>query len=179
MAIELIPRREEKPVFGRPFFLIISTVVFVGVAAGVLVLEQLASAKKDELNSLQRTFVQDTRPQEEELARQLQEYRAKIENLRLALDQRQDVLWLFEFLEDTLHPDVFLTEFENMRENSFVFQGEAVNAFVLEQQRLVWEGQEGMQSVELKEIELLSSGRVEFQVEFVPAADFFGNISFL
>lgn len=164
--VELIPKKEQKPIFGQVFFLIVSFAVLLSVAAAFFVLQQLARDAREVLEVLEKRFVQDTRPLEEELAAQLQKHKKKTEILRAVLDERKNVLPFFELLEQTSHPGVVFQELDGVaKTGAFVLTGEAKNFFVLEQQRLVWKERQEFTSV-LRNIELSPTDRSSFEVEF-------------
>ena len=110
--VELIPKREQKPIFGQVFFLIVSVAVLGAVATAFFVFQQLVRNEGELLEVLEKRFVQDTRPLEEELAAQLQDYKKKTEILRAVLDERKNALAFFGLLEQTSHPGVVFQQFK-------------------------------------------------------------------
>ncbi|HEY4509539.1 MAG TPA: hypothetical protein VJC15_00950 [Candidatus Paceibacterota bacterium] len=165
--VELIPKKEQKPVFGQVFFLIISVAMLCAVALAFFVFKQLARDAREVLEVLEQRFSQDTRPLEEELTAQLQGYKRKTEMLRTVLDERKNVLAFFELLEQTSHPGVVFGEFTgDAKTGTFTLMGEAQNFFVLEQQRLVWKEQKEFRYM-LNDIQLGEGGKSGFEVEFV------------
>jgi len=165
--VEIIPREEQKPIFGQVFFLIVSFAMLLSVATAFFVFQQLARDAREVLAVLEERFTQSTRPLEEELAAQLQDDKKKIEILRAVLDERKNVLAFFKLLEQTTHPGVVFTEFTgDVKTGAFVLEGEAQNFFVLEQQRLVWKERQEFSAI-LRDIQLVQGGRSSFEVEFV------------
>ena len=174
--VELIPKKEQKPIFGQVFFLIVSVAMLLSVATAFFVFQQLSRDAREVLEVLEKRFVQDTRPLEEELAAQLQGHKKKTEILRAVLDERKNVLAFFGLLEQTSHPGVVFHEFEgDAKTGTFTLAGEAKNFFVLEQQRLVWEKQQEFQAV-LRDIQLLEGSRSSFEVEFVVKPEILDSI---
>ena len=165
--VELIPKKEQKPIFGQVFFLIVSVAMLLAVATAFFVFQQLARDAREVLAVLEERFAQSTRPLEEELAEKLQYHKKKTEILRSVLDERKNVLAFFELLEQTTHPGVV---FEGLtgdaKTGTFVLKGEAQNFFVLEQQRLVW-GKQQEFSTTLRDIQLGEGSQSTFEVEFV------------
>ena len=174
--VELIPKREQKPIFGQAFFLIVFVAVFGAVATAFFVFQQLVQNEGEVLEVLEKRFVQDTRPLEEELAVQLQDSQKKTEILRAVLDERKNVLAFFRLLEQTSHPGVVFEGLKgDIKTGTFVLVGEAQNFFVLEQQRLVWEKQEEFSSL-LRGIKLSEGGKSSFEVEFVVKPEILDSI---
>lgn len=165
--IDLIPKKEQKPIFGQVFFSIVSVAMFLAVAVAFFVFQQLVTNAREVLGVLEQRFVQDTRPLEEELSSQLRDYKKKTEILRTVFDERKNMLAVFKILEQTGHPGVVFREFTgDANTRVFVLEGQAQNFVVLEQQRLVWEKQEAFSAV-LRDITLDEGGRSAFEVEFV------------
>lgn len=164
--IDLIPKKEQKPIFGQVFFSIVSVAMLFAVAAAFFVFQQLAHNAREVLEVLEKRFVEDTRPLEEELAVQLQFDKKKTEILRGVLDERGDILGFFGFLEQTTHPGVtFQGLTGDVKTGAFLLTGRAQSFSVLEQQRLVWEKQQEL-SVMLRGITLDEGGQGGFEVEF-------------
>ncbi|HCM36331.1 MAG TPA: hypothetical protein DIS53_00110 [Candidatus Wildermuthbacteria bacterium] len=166
MMVELIPKRERKPIFGQVFFLIVSLAVLASATAAFLILQQLIANAHEELGRLEKTLTEDTRPLEEELSSRLLGYRRKTEILQGVLDERKAILPFFEILETTTHPGVFFRTFQgNPKTGVFTLEGEAQSFFALEQQRLAWENREEFES-KLRDIRLGAGGSSLFTVEF-------------
>lgn len=167
MIVELIPKKERKPIFGQMFFLIVSVVLLAAVVSAFFLLQQSIRNARAEFSTLEKTFVEDIRPVEEELSASLQGYRGKTEILKATLQERKNALAFFALLEETAHPEVFFRSLTGDMETSvFVLEGEAQDFIALEQQRLIWNNQEEFQS-ELQGIKLGGEGAAEFTVEFI------------
>jgi len=167
MIVELIPKREQKPIFGQVFFLIISITTLVSVGMAFFVLQQLIRDTSEVLAVLEKRFLEDTRPLEEEASAMLEGYKTKTEMLRIALDERKTALPFLRLLEQTTHPDVFFTDFNgDPKTGIFVLTGEARDFFALEQQRLVWKGRKEFESA-VRNIQLGKEGAGSFEVEFI------------
>lgn len=174
--VELIPKKEQKPIFGQVFFLIVSVVVFLSIATAFFVFQQLARDAREVLEVLEKRFAEATRPLEEQLVAQLQGHKKKTEILRVVLGERKNVLAFFEVLEQTSHPGVVFEEFTgNTKTGTFVLGGEAQNFVVLEQQRLVWKKQQGF-SATLRDIQLGEGNRSTFEAEFVVKPEILDSI---
>lgn len=164
--VELIPKKEEKPIFGQVFFLIVSVAMLLAVAIAFFVFQQLARDASEILEVLEKRFLEGTRLLEEEVSAQLQADKKKTEILRAVLDERKNVLAFFGLLEQTSHPGVVFKEFEgDAKTGIFVLKGEAQNFVVLEQQRLVWRERQEFSTL-LSDIELGQEGQSSFEVEF-------------
>ena len=167
MIVELIPKREKKPIFGQMFFIIVSLAALIGVIATFFVFRLFVENAKAELTRLERTFLEDTRPLEEELEKRLSEQKRKADLLYTVLEERRIFSPVFNFLEATTHPDVFFRSLQGDAETGvFSLEGEAINFLVLEQQRLVWNEQNSFVG-HLESMSLGSGGTASFQVEFV------------
>lgn len=172
--VELIPRKQRKPVFGPAFFLIVSVVLAVGVSIGFFILKQLEADTRTALETIEKTLTEDTRPQEIQLETVLLEYKLKVEDLQGVLEKRKDFLSFFTFLEETVHPDIFFTGLESdMSKNQVSLEGEAADFVVLEQQRLVWSERGELQDFRLEDLEITSKGTGGFRVEFSFKRSFF------
>lgn len=167
MIVELIPKQIKKPVFGQVFFLIVSLAVLAGVTVSFLILQQLISTARASLDILEKQLSQDTRPQEQELASKLQEYKQGVEDFKFVASERKSFLPFFEVLEKTTHPDVFFLALDAIdNANVLALDGETRNFFALEQQRLVWKERNEFQNVQLQDIRLTGTGNGSFKVEF-------------
>ena len=165
--VELIPKKEQKPIFGQGFFLIVSSAMLFTVAGAFFVFQQLVRDTREVLEVLDERFTQDTQPLEDELTAQLQGYKKKTEILQAVLDERKNMLAFFGLLEQTSHPGIVFGGFEgDVKTGTFVLTGEAQNFFVLEQQRLVWKQQQEFQAV-LRDISLGDGSKSGFEVEFI------------
>ena len=165
--MDLIPKKEQKPIFSQIFFSIVSVALFLAVVAAFFVFQQLVANANEVLQVLEQRFAQDTRPVEEELSARLQADKKKTEILRTVLDERKSILAFFKMLEQTSHPNVVFREFAgDMSTRVFALDGVAQNFAVLEQQRLVWEKQKEFRAV-LHDITLDKEGKSAFSVEFI------------
>lgn len=170
--VELIPKRQPKPIFGQLFFVIISFAVLVGVGATYFALRQLIEAKSLERDRLNKVFIEDTRPEEEELSAALKQYRQQTDMLAAALNERSYYAPFFDLLETTTHPDVFFSTLQgDAKTGIFRLNGEATNFFVLEQQRLAWQGSNAF-TANLESIQLGADGTSAFAVEFKISPEF-------
>ncbi len=171
MMVELIPKREQKPIFGQLFFLIVSASVLATAAASFFIIQQLIQNTRIELVRLEKMFTEDTRPLEEELSSKLQGYKRQTEILKVVLDERKTLLPFFSLLEQTTHPDVFFGGFQGSTKTGvFTLEGTARDFFTLEQQRFAWEGREEFEA-KLSGIRLGEGGQAAFSVEFVVNPD--------
>ena len=171
MIVEFIPKQEQKPIFGQMFFVIVSIVLVVGIAFSIFLLQQSVRSAREEFAVLNKTFVEEIRPLEEELSAKLQGYKGKTEVLKSVLDEKKNVLAFLTLLEQTTHSGIFFKSLKgNMKTGVFELEGEAENFLVLEQQRLIWNNQEEFQS-ELQNIRLSEEGAAEFMVEFIVAPE--------
>ena len=172
MMVELIPKREQKPIFGQMFFLIVSAAVLAAVVASFFILQQLIESKHAEREQLELTFVEDTRPLEEELSSRLLGYKKQVDALSSVLRERKTLLPFFALLERTTHPDVFFRSFDgNAATGVLRLNGEAESFFVLEQQRLAWENRTEF-AYKLSGLQLGQGGAASFSVEFVVTPGF-------
>jgi|SRR3989344_7599187 len=164
--VELIPKKEQKPIFGQVFFLIVSLAALFVVATAFFVFQQLDRNAREVRGVLEKRL-QDIQPIEEALVAQLQEYKKKTEMLRIVLGERRNTLAFFRLLEDMSHPGVVFGALKgDVGTGTFVLTGEAQNFFVLEQQRLVWREREEFDFV-LRDVQLGQGGRSNFAVDFV------------
>ena len=164
--VELIPKQEQKPIFGQVFFLIVSLFALVGVAAAFFIVQQLIHGAEEELSALEKKFAQDTRPLEEALTAEVQNYQKETEILKTVLDERKALLPFFALLERITHPNVVFQKLEGSGETGvFNLEGTAESFFALEQQRLWWKKQGELESV-LRDITFGAGESVGFQVEF-------------
>ena len=174
--VELIPKREQKPIFGQAFFLIVSVAVLLASATAFFVFQQLVRNEREILEVLERRFAQGTRLLEEEMSAQLQMHKKKTEVLRTVLDERKNVLVFFGLLEQTSHPGVVFEEFTgDAKTGIFTLKGEAENFVVLEQQRLVWKERQEFSTL-LSNIELGEQGQSGFEVEFSGKPEIFDSL---
>lgn len=166
--VELIPKKEQKPIFGQVFFLIVSVAVLAGVVSAFFILGQLIVGNQAVLEDVEKTFAENTRPLQEELIARLEGYEKQAKTLRLVFDERRHLLPFFEVLEKTSHPGVAFQEFDgDTKTGVFVLLGEAESFSVLEQQRLIWKERKEFAAT-LRDIELNDAGgTVSFEVEFV------------
>lgn len=176
MAVEFIPKQEQKPIFGQMFFVIVSFVLLAGVAFSIFFLQQSVEGARKEFAALDKTFTEEIRPLKEELSAKLQDYKEKTEVLKSVLDERKNALAFLDLLEQTTHPDVFFGTLNgDMKTGVFELEGEAQDFIVLEQQRLIWNNKEELQS-ELKNISLNEGGAAGFTVEFIIAPEILAPI---
>lgn len=168
MAVELIPKKVGKPVFGQVFFLILSFVVLVGVGISFFVLQRFIETNRADLDLLNKQLAESTRPLEQELTTKLNAHKQNGEDFKFVAGKRKDFLPLFELLERATHPDVF---FRNLKiadnQNAFVLDGVTRDFFALEQQRLVWNKEQGFESVRLSAMTLTTDKTGSFTVEFM------------
>ena len=174
--VELIPKKEQKPVFGQVFILIVSFAVLVAVTGAFFLLQQLGRDAREVLVVLEKRFVEGTRPLEEALAAQLQHEKEKTEILREVLGRRKDALVVFKLLEETTHPGVFFRSFAgDVKTGKFTLDGEARNFVVLEQQRQVWGKQREFSTI-LSNIRLGEDGRIDFGLELTLKHEILGSL---
>lgn len=167
MMVELIPKREQKPIFGETFFLIVALAIFLSVGVAFFMFQGFSGKAREELAALDKTLVEDTRPLEEKLSASMQAYRKKTEMLKTVLERRKNPLAFFALLEQTTHPDIFFQKLQtDTKTGTFTLEGGARSFFVLEQQRLFWKNHTAFENA-LSDIRLGEEGRVSFRVVFM------------
>ena len=170
--VELIPKKQRKPVFSQIFFIIISLAVAAGTGTGFFILEQVRASTELALESLDRVLIEDTRPLEMELETELETSKKKVEGLRAVLQERRNFLAFFSIIERSTHPDVSFESFEGTSESErFVLAGNAKDFVILEQQRQAWNTQSQFESVAIKDMGFTKDGRAGFEVEFLLKTD--------
>jgi len=164
--VDLIPKEEKKPLFGRWFFFIASALLLGSVGIGFFVLDRLERNAREILEGLEKTLVVDTQPQEQAIAVELTEYKEKMDRFRGAAAEREDFLPPFSLLEQSILDGVVLGSFEAANgPNQILLQGVADSFFVLEQQRLLWKEQEQIQKLDIRNMRLEQEGQVQFEAE--------------
>ena len=145
---------------------IISLAVLVGVSVTYFVLGQLIETGRLERDRLDRIFIEDTRPEEEELSAVLRQYQRQMNVLTDVLDERSYSEPFFTLLETTTHPDVFFSTLQgNSKTGVFRLSGEAASFIVLEQQRLAWR-ELNVAAARLEGIQFSPGGKSGFSVGF-------------
>lgn len=166
--VELIPKQAKKPLFSLWFFLIASMLVFVSMVVVFFVLGHVIRNNMQILEGLEQRLSRDTTPQEKALASELVEYQTKIDAFAFAIEKRYNFSPLFDVLERSTHEGVVFESFEaNRDEKRINVVGKATGFFILEQQRLLWEQEEGIVEARLAEIRLEGNGEVGFEAEFL------------
>lgn len=166
MIVELIPKQVQKPIFGQTFFLFVAIAVLAGAVIAIFILQQFIRNTQAELDVLEKTLAEDTRPLEEALEKELQGYKKKTDLLASVLGERKTLFPFLSRLERTTHPDVFFHDLKgDAGTGIFTLGGEARSFFVLEQQRLVW-NEESVLGSKLQDISLGEAGTGNFTVEF-------------
>ena len=172
--VDLIPKKQRKPVFSQVFFLLISSAVAIGIGVIFMVLEQVRASENLVVENLSKTLLEDTRPLEMDTEEALQEYKKEIEGVADALKERKDFLAFFALLEQSTHPDIVFTGMEEAL-GSIVLMGEAENFAILEQQRQVWRTMGQFESVSIADMEITREGNAGFEVTFVLRPDVLGR----
>ncbi|HEX9722345.1 MAG TPA: hypothetical protein VGA53_03710 [Candidatus Paceibacterota bacterium] len=164
--MDLIPKQEQKPLFGQWFFLIASFLLLAGVGIGFFVLDQLEQSSREALETIERTLQEEIQPQEQSLVEELQRAREKIDRFKLAAERRKDFLPLFQILEESTHEGVVFSSFQTNRQKAQItLAGTAQNFFVLEQQRLLWKRQPQIKEIVIQGMKLEQDGQVSFDAD--------------
>jgi hypothetical protein len=163
--IDLIPKQQEKPLFGKWFFFIASALLVGGVGIGFFVLGEFEKNNKQTLGVLESTLRNDIQPQEQSLIGELNAARESVERFKAVVAERKDFLPFFQLLERSTHEEVVFSKFTAGRESATTtieVSGIARDFFTLEQQRLLWKQQSQIQHIEIQNMGLQAEGRVSF-----------------
>jgi len=155
-----------------------------GMIAFVIILICAASAGGGYWYLLQASdnLAEDIRETEEALLPTTEEHATEqyllfrenqIANFAALLAEHHDLSYLFTFLEEKTHPEVWFSDFEfDAQKNDIMVSGTTVNFVALEQQMMILKTEPLIQTADLLEL-ALAEGDVTFSLHLVVAAAVF------
>jgi len=171
MAIEIIPKEAKKFPLWQNILFYFSLVLLLASLSGFFVLNYFQKKSQATLDDLRKTIEKGFTAEEKTLEKELLSYQKKIEDFStLFLDYRLTSK-LFGFFEKLIHPKVFFTDFSlDPKLNKLSLSGQTENFETLGQQILIFQKEEKIKSLDLKEIGISKEGKIEFSLDisFIP-----------
>ncbi|PIP24810.1 MAG: hypothetical protein COX34_02200 [Candidatus Nealsonbacteria bacterium CG23_combo_of_CG06-09_8_20_14_all_36_12] len=168
MAIEIIPKTKAR----RPIFLI-NFLFFLGIFLLVLTiiayfyLNNRIEKSSQTLKNLEENILQKRTPEVENLEKEIDSWRQKIEDYNFLFSQHRNPTNLFEFLEKVTHPQVWWTDFtfDATIPNSLRLKGVTQDFSTLQQQLIIFQNENFVQKINLNQVYFGKGGGVEFELE--------------
>ena len=164
--MEIIPKPEQKNIFGSntPF---VAAVLLLAFAAGsFLTFWQLQAKSKKTIASLESQLALGGTKEQKKVEQQVLAYQRKIGDFKSFVSSRQDASRFFQFLEHYTHPKVFFKQVNlNVKDGFMILEGEASDFTTLDEQLLVFRERNEIDKATLSNVNIGENGRVVFALE--------------
>jgi len=174
MAVEIIPKPEEKKYNWQNFLLYFSLLLLGISILSYFVLDNSVKNSYKILKDLEREIAQKETPQVRSMEKEILNYQKKIQDFSNLLNAHRSVLGVFDFLESNCHPKVWFSNFSFNAENSQVnLSGQAEDFVILEQQLRILKKRPQVKELNLSTISMGEEGTANFGVNIIFNQDIF------
>ncbi|MBI1971491.1 MAG: hypothetical protein HYS52_01415 [Candidatus Wildermuthbacteria bacterium] len=167
--VEIIPKTQPKNIFALNSVAVLF-MLLAGVAMGFLAFWYAQGTTRANIQSIEQQLGIRQTAQELALEKEVLGQAAKIRDLKYLLGSRTDTLPFLQFLEDSIHPKVVVTDFAlSPAARSMMLSAEAQDFGVVEEQLLAFQQGSKAPQVRLADLTIgkqgASKGAILFQVE--------------
>ncbi|MGB9743594.1 MAG: PilN domain-containing protein [Minisyncoccales bacterium] len=168
---QFITKEEPKPTIGLTILLVFSLILLLGAGTGYFILDKLIKDNESVKKSLEVSITQKQTADRIALKEEMLNLKRKIDNFSYLVDQHLNVNQVFEIIEKNIHPQVWFTKFDlEPRLNKVELEGETQDFTTVGQQISLFQKEEKISQVNLKEIFITKEGKIGFKISlsFVP-----------
>lgn len=165
MAIDIIPKKEEKDVLGTAIFYfgLILLVVLLTISAILYVLTWRVESQQ--IVEIQGTIEAQKTKEMMELEARMDRTLAKVNDFVLILEQKKTSREIFTVLENLIHPEVYLDSVVlSATKETAIVEGVAKNATIFGQQVDILNGNDDVTSVDIGDFERNLDGTIDFMI---------------
>ena len=169
MAIEIIPRPKIKKFSWPVILLTICLILLLGLAGTYYYLYDSSKKLSQEIQEKEKALIETD--SERTLKEELLSIEGKINTFSKLLSRHKKPLNIFNFIEETCHPDVWFSGFNFDSTKAIVIvSGQAKSFVVLGQQLIILKEVENLKDINLSGISIGEEGGVDFtlQLTFEP-----------
>lgn len=164
MAIEIIPKSKIKEISWVNLVLYFLLIIFLVLLLSYFILDIYQKKLNQELSDLEKALIRTDA--EKALEDELSIYQKKIEDFGNILNVRQSPLDVFSFLEKTIHPKVWFSNFSfDLEKGTLSLSGQAENPEVIEQQLIIFKKQEMVKNVTLSNFSISKEEKIDFNLQ--------------
>lgn len=168
MAIQLVPRPEEKKPFWVDILFYLSLILVIAAASSYFVLNSLQEKTEKKIQSLNEELVKASASPEAALEKEVLDYQKKIDDFSVLLGSYRYSSQIFPFIESITHPKVSFSSFSAViDENSIQVSGVADSFRTLGQQLIIFKNEKLIKEVELSGISLAKEDKVSFSFSLI------------
>jgi len=168
MAIEIIPKEEEKIPIWQNIIFYLFIVLVVLCLIGYFVLSRLTQEAESKLKEIEGQLEEDSGPMLD-LEKELLGLQKRINDFNFLITKHERGTNFFNFLEATCHPKVFFSDtILNLAENTATLFGKADDFEAVGQQILIFKEENRkknyLKDIQLSDIQKGKEGKIEFQL---------------
>jgi len=169
--VKIIPK--EKEVAEKESILIVllfwfSLFIFIVIVTLFFVFEWQTKNAKAQLKEIEAQLEQLGTPEQKALKEAIYDYKRKIDDFPVLLNNHQTPSKLFALIENNIHPDVWFLSFEFLRDkNQMTLSGQAKSLLALAQQVLAFEKIPQIKELTVSNIGVNKEGDIEFELSIV------------
>jgi|AntAceMinimDraft_4_1070372.scaffolds.fasta_scaffold21331_2 hypothetical protein len=165
MAIEITPRREIKAPLWAIILLAFALILFIVLLGSYIYFIQTSKKLNEELASSNVSEVLSNSIKEE--TTKLSLYKEKINDFEILMSGHKDTEKVFEFFQETIHPNVWFSDFEFSSQGNIVgVSGRAESFVALEHQLGIFKEKEVVKSINISGVAIDEEGGVSFSLSF-------------
>ena len=163
--IEFIPKIPQQYPTSTHIAFFISLSLLAGSFVTIFALIYFTSQTQAELGRVETALVTIS-DEESKLAQEIFLWEQKIKDFAMLVEERQNPLSPFEFLQANTHPKVSFESFEfNASKGMARLEGSVQDFKTLEEQMMWWEGKSEIKTLNLSRLGLGTKGNVVFTLE--------------
>jgi hypothetical protein len=174
MPIQIIPRSAEKQPFWLNFLFYFSLLLAISAASSYFILGSMTNKAEKTYDNLVLQLSQTATQQEASLEKQIFDYKKKIDNFSLILNNKRYSSQVFPFIEKMTHPKVSFSSFKlDAVSGEVSLIGKTDNFQTLAQQMAVFKNEKSITKLTLSGLSAEKDGRLSFNLDFILDQGFF------
>jgi Tfp pilus assembly protein PilN len=172
--VEIIPKEAPRPSKGLSALFYFAIFLLFLSAGGYFVLNNFLQKAESDLSSLKLEVSQIMTPEKTALEQEILTSKGEIDNFSSLVDQHLEPSVIFSIIQRVTHPQVWFTSLDfDPVQKVFEVSGETQSFESLGQQILIMEGEETIDTVDLKTVSISKEGGIEFDMSLSLKADVF------
>ena len=166
--MEIIPKQEQKNIFGPQTFFVVAFVALVFVIGSFLLFSQLQAKSKKTIAGLEHALSAGGTKEQKKTEQEVISYQRKIADFGFLTRSKEDVSRFFQFLERSTQQKVFFNQVSfSVAERLMALDGEALDFNALDQQLLIFSGKNELEKVTLSNMNIGKNGRIPFSLRLL------------
>lgn len=166
MAIQIVPREEERSPIWIDILFYLSLILLVATVSSYFILNHLKQKEEQRYASLQQQISGEKGLKEINMEKEVIDYKKKIDDFSLILNSRLYISQIFPFFEGLIHPNVVLHDFSaEALTGKISFSGTTENFQTLGQQMVIFQNEKLIRETKLTDVFFDNEGNISFDFE--------------